>query len=67
MLNLDKKINSSLPDDEKILTFKKRNIDLAKHLSKRSEHCWFNECSHATPQYSNRFIMKSLKSVGFIL
>ena len=59
-LNSKEKLNT-------ILTFKKRNIDLAKHLSKRSEHCWFNECSHATSQYSNRFIMKSLKSVGFIL
>jgi len=39
ILYLDKKINSSLPFNKKILIFKRRKIDLAKHFSKRSNHC----------------------------
>ena len=69
MLNLNKIINMSFSVNlsEKILILKKRRMDLAKHFSRRSKHTWFIECNQVTPQYSNRFIINSLKSVGLIL
>ena len=43
MLNFAKNVNSSLPVNEKMFFFRKRKIDLAKHFSKRSRHCWLIE------------------------
>ena len=69
MLNLDKILNMSFSVNlsEKILILKKRRMDLAKHFSRLSKHTWFIECNQVTPQYSNRFIINSLKNVGLIL
>ena len=67
ILNLDRKTNSSFPVKEKIFTFIKRKIDFAKHFSKRLKIDLFVKWIRATPQYSKRFITKSLKSVGLIL
>ena len=50
-----------------MLTLKKREIELEKHFSNRSKHFLLGRCKIAAPQYSNRFIIKSLKREGLIL
>ena len=61
-----KKQKESISWNELILTLKKREIELEKHFSNRSKHFLFGRCKIAAPQYSNRFIIKSLKSEGLI-
>ena len=50
-----------------MLTLKKREIELEKHFSNRSKHFLLGRCKIAAPQYSNRFIIKSLRREVLIL